>query len=219
MTETGWQAIGRVAAARRERLGLKQDDLAFYDGPGVATVGKFERAQQASFPLRTQHRLERALGWSRGTIEQFVAAYSEGDLDMADWERDLIEESIPDLGRPSIPATEVDEPELASAVEALAGILRLVESDRLGEAVRDAVSAMLPYLAVKGATALGLSLRQSHESTRGGDGNADAPAGGSAPNQVPASGPAEQPDEDYLGLAAHEEEFTIEQEQEGNEFP
>lgn len=54
---------------------------------------------------------------------------------------------------------------------------------------------------------------------KGGDGNADAPAGGSAPNKVPASGPAEQPDEDYLGLAAHEEDFTIEQEQEGDEFP
>ncbi len=98
----GWQMIGRIAKARRERLGLNQDELAAYGGPRVATVGKFERAAQPSFPLRTQHQIENALGWSRGTIEQYVSAREIESLDentFADWEVELVEENVPDMGR------------------------------------------------------------------------------------------------------------------------
>lgn len=174
MTDTGWQVIGRIAKERRERLGLKQDELALYEGPRVATVGKFERAAQANFPLRTQHQIEKALGWSRGSIEQFVSAYEDGDLDMSDWMHDLVEENIPDLSRPAIPSKEADDPEVTAAIEAIGGILRLVEPERLGDAVRDGVGAMLPYLVVSGPRplALGRALRD-HFPPEGGDGNAD----------------------------------------------
>lgn len=97
MEETGWMAIGRVAKARRERLGLKQDELANYGGPRVATVGKFERGAQASFPPRTQQQIERALGWPLGTIEDFVSAVDESVIETGEWEHELVSTNVPDL--------------------------------------------------------------------------------------------------------------------------
>lgn len=173
MEETGLQAIGRVAKARRERLGLNQDELAQYGGPKVATVGKFERAAAESFPLRTQHQVENALGWTRGTVEEFVLAFDEGVLEMGDWEHELVVENIPDLSRPTVLApADTDPHEVTQAVDALAGIARLLEPDRLADAVHDAVLAMLPYLSVTGATRLGRELRADHD-REGGDGNAE----------------------------------------------
>ncbi|WP_182377844.1 helix-turn-helix domain-containing protein [Nocardioides sp. WS12] len=173
MNENGLQAIGRVAKARRERLGLNQDELAQYGGPKVATVGKFERAAAESFPLRTQHQIENALGWTRGTVEEFAAAVDEGVLEMGDWEHELVVENIPDLSRPVVPAgADADPLEVSQAVEALAGIARLLEPDRLSDAVHDAVLAMLPYLSATGATRLGRDLRADHD-RKGGDGNAE----------------------------------------------
>jgi len=156
MTETGWQAIGRIAKARRERLGLKQDQLALYGGPAVATVGKFERAAQPTFPLRTQHQMEKALGWTRTTVEQVVNSIDEGALAAEDWEYDLIEENIPDLSRPAEPA--------GVGVDSFAAVFRLVPFERQEAAMRAAVRSLLDYI----------------EDPRGGEGHADASAGGSA---------------------------------------
>lgn len=144
MAETGWQAIGRIAKARRDRLGLNQDELALYGGPKVATVGKFERAAQPSFPLRTQHQFEKALGWGRGSIEQFVAAWDAGDLDTTDWEHDLVFEDIPDLSTTVPP--ENDDPEIAAAIEAIRVVIRLIDSPHRDEAMRLALQAMTPLL-------------------------------------------------------------------------
>lgn len=184
MTETGWQAIGRIAKARRERLGLNQDELAQYGGPRVATVGKFERAAQAKFPTRTQHQIETALGWSRGVIENFVGAWeeSEGRSDLLEqWDHDLIEEDIPDMGR-----TLVDESQapmraamgpLAGSVSMLQSVLRLVPNDRLDDAVRDALLAILPHLDAAGATRLGRELRIAFPPEGGDSGGDSAPIG------------------------------------------
>ena len=156
MADKGWSAIGRIAKARRERLGLKQDELALYGGPGVATVGKFERAAQASFPTRTQHQVENALGWSRTIVEQVVKSINDGSLTEEDWWHDLVEEEVPDLSRPAAPSsgTEVDE-----ALGAIRSVLRLLEVEKLDDAVRRALLAILPLLSVEGATKLGQGLR------------------------------------------------------------
>lgn len=177
MNETGWQAIGRIGKARRERLGLNQDELAHYGGPRVATVGKFERGV-ASFPLRTQHQIEKALGWSRGIIEQVVASIDEGQLTADDWEHDLVVEDVPDMSRPFTAPAE--DGSTTAPIEVFAQVFRLIEPERHDDALRAALLAVFPYLDVKGATHLGRALRDSFPAW-GGDGDADADAGGSAP--------------------------------------
>jgi transcriptional regulator with XRE-family HTH domain len=154
MTETGWQAIGRIAKARRERLQLKQEDLAAYGGPKVATVGKFERAAQERFPLRTQQQMERALGWSRGVIDEFVSAIDAGDLSpslVKDWEHDLIDEDLPDLT--PVPALsnpsflKIDDDELLVRVtRGFEAIMASISPPRRDAAFKAAVVAMTPFL-------------------------------------------------------------------------
>lgn len=169
MKETGWQAIGRIARERRERLGLKQEQLALYEGPGVSTVGKFERAAQASFPLRTQHQMEKALGWSRGTIEQFVAAFDAGQLDPDDWGHDLILEDVPDLDH-EVTGVDRDAADLARAAQTINSVLRYIDRDRLDDAVRATLHAIFPFLSSAGAADLGRDLRTAFPPF-GGDGD------------------------------------------------
>lgn len=178
MKETGWQVIGHIAKARRERLGLNQDELAQYGGPKVATVGKFERAAQESFPLRTQHQMENALGWARGTVEQVVNSIDDGSLTMEDWEHDLVVEDVPDMSRPVLPPTSDGDD--VEQLEAFASVFRLVPPELRDDALRAALVGVLPFLDNAGAKHLGQGLRSTFP-PRGGDGNADADAGGPAP--------------------------------------
>lgn len=190
MTETGWQTIGRIAKARRERLGLNQDELAQYGGPRVATVGKFERAAQSSFPLRTQHQMEKALGWSRGIIEQVVGSIDEGELDAEDWEHDLIVEDVPDMSRPVVPPAE--DGSTSEPIEAFAQVFRLIAEEQQDDALRAALVAVVPFLDSSGATHLGRGLR-----------SAFPPDGVSEPSTTTSD----------LAPAAHEEATSIEEEQ------
>lgn len=181
MTETGWQAIGRVAKARRERLGLDQADLALYDGPKVSTVGKFERATAKLSP-KTHQQIETALGWSRGVIDDFVTAFDEGDAHVQEWEHDLVFEDIPDLTRPlTTAAAETEGDAFAQAANTLERILRLIGPEHLDAALRTALIALLQFLSIESATELGRELRRDLP-PEGGDGDADsAESGGSAP--------------------------------------
>jgi transcriptional regulator with XRE-family HTH domain len=192
MTENGWQAIGRLAKARRERLGLNQDELAQYGGPRVATVGKFERAAQSNFPLRTQHQLEHALGWTRGTIENFVSAWDEEGADNADlvkqWQHDLVDDDIPDMGRPLVDETAAPMRAamgpLAGSVQMLESVLRLLPNARLDDAVRDALLAILPHLDTAGATRLGRELRLAFPPEGGEHGGKAAPMNAAAEDDL-----------------------------------
>lgn len=178
MTENGWQAIGRIAKERRERLGLRQDELAQYGGPRVSTVGKFERAAQESFPLRTQHQMEKALGWSRTIIEQVVSSIDSGELTAEDWEFDLVHEDVPDMSRGADDSDAIDAS--AGRLEGFAQVFSLIPAEARDEAMRAALLAIFPFLDARGASALGRELRDALP-PNGGDGNADADAGGSAP--------------------------------------
>ena len=174
MDETGWQAIGRIAKERRERLGLKQEELAQYEGPKVSTVGKFERATAAGFPLRTQHQMEKALGWDRGVIEEFVLAWDEGVIgasgrsDMDDWGLDLVRDNVPDMDRTPDGGRVVNI--IDEAAQTIASVLRYVPIDQLDAAVRSALVALLPHLSTDGAEKLGRDL------ARGPGNSDDAPA-------------------------------------------
>lgn len=55
--------------------------------------------------------------------------------------------------------------------------------------------------------------RDANEDSRGGDGDAEDSGRGSAPNQEPASGPANQPDQNDYELIADEQEHSLEDEQ------
>lgn len=200
MEENGWQAIGRIAKARRERLGLKQDELAHYGGPRVATVGKFERAAQDTFPTRTQHQIENALGWQRTIIEQVVNSINDGSLSAGDWEHDLIHEDVPDLSRPRVASGDRT---LDEALEALRSVLRLFEPEQLDHAVRQALLAIVPLLTDDSATRLANDLETLPRI--GGDGDADEP-GGSAPMRHLAV--AEQDEKDPLDEAEETERDT-----------
>lgn len=158
MTNIGWAAVGEIARKRRERLGLNQDQLALYGGPKVATVGKFERAAQENFPLRTQHQIEKALGWVRGTVEQVVGSINEGRLTLDDWEYDLVEEDVPDMSRPLAPVHEIpqDDPmadPLTMRLHTVRAILTLVPESRQEEAVQAALRTLLTFSDVATASA------------------------------------------------------------------
>lgn len=107
MNEHTWPTVGELVKRRRERLGLRQDELRALGGPGSATVGKIERAKQDGFPPRTQHQMERALGWPTGRIEELMFALAAGD-DVEDWVSLTVGADIPDLSKlPEVP--QVDE--------------------------------------------------------------------------------------------------------------
>lgn len=185
MTTEGWRAIGRIAKARRERLGLRQDELADYGGPKVATVGKFERGA-ATFPLRTQHQIEKALGWNRTIVEQVVNSIDEGALDEETWTHDLVVEDVPDMDRPREPN---EDRQVVEAVESFKAVLRLVDPVQRDEALRLALLAILPLISHEGAARLGEGLRTGHI-RGGGDGDADN-TGGSAPTRLRPVNPLE----------------------------
>jgi transcriptional regulator with XRE-family HTH domain len=98
-SDTAWKFLARVARARREFIGLSQEELVTYGGPGKSTVSKIERAAQQSYPSRTQQQLEKALGWDRGTFAEILrhadSTYFEefGESVLVDY----VEAPMPDL--------------------------------------------------------------------------------------------------------------------------
>ncbi|MCV2395967.1 hypothetical protein OEB99_16750 [Actinotalea sp. M2MS4P-6] len=106
--QRGWELLADFAAKRRRRLGLNQGDLKSRGGPGASTVGKIERAE-GPFPLRTQHALENALGWSRGGVELLLRAPSEPWFEdqFEDLMLQFVENNIPDMSAPPASTTPV----------------------------------------------------------------------------------------------------------------
>lgn len=95
MTDT-WRAVGRVIRQRRRWIGLSQEDLAQYGGPGKTTVGKIENGRMEPFTISAQQQVERVLGWPLGTIRSMHRLIPEfGDDDQ--WWADLVEATPPDL--------------------------------------------------------------------------------------------------------------------------
>lgn len=83
-------------------------------------------------------------------------------------------------------------------------LLLFTEQQLMDEIQRrmEATRALLRELVGDEGMELSGAMREIADIFRGGDGNADAPAGGSAPNQVPESGPADQPDRSRFTRAA-----------------
>lgn len=147
MIETGWQAIGRLARQRRERMGLRQDELSARGGPGVATVGKFERAAQARFAPATQHQIEAALGWEHGTVQHFVEEwdFADGQDAFPDWQHELIEGNLPAMGGDAEASPERISA-LSAYVHAFESLFSLVDPDLRDAALRAALLALMRYV-------------------------------------------------------------------------
>ena len=104
-SKAGSELLAQLAHDRRLRIGLKQDELALYGGPRVTTVGKIERGAMPAMAVRTQHQMENALGWRRGTVRDILIAPEQdwwgNEAVRYDFIESLIEDSIPDLSRPA----------------------------------------------------------------------------------------------------------------------
>lgn len=97
-SDQAWQFLARLVRERREYIGLSQEELVQYGGPGKSTVGKFENARQRSYPARTQQQMEKALGWERGSIRTLLELAEKHDEAMLEAiAADYIEEVLPDL--------------------------------------------------------------------------------------------------------------------------
>jgi len=131
MSETGWQVIAGLVAARRRRLGLKQEELRLHGGPAVSTVSKVERAAQANFPLRTQQQLEHALGWPAGTITDVIESVDvakDWDAIGPDWVNSLVNDNLPDLAADAGPGETVRRAVELSDAELLAELTHRVRT-------------------------------------------------------------------------------------------
>lgn len=66
------RALGPLVRARREELGLSQEDLAAIGGPSTTTVSKIENGEAKAIRHRTALDLDRALGWRMGSTEDVL---------------------------------------------------------------------------------------------------------------------------------------------------
>lgn len=104
ITDESWKFLGNVVKARREFIGLSQEDLALYGGPKKTTVSKLERGAEPHPGIRSQQAIERVLGWERGTIREILAlSVSDDAIEREVCARDFIEDELPDLTAPLSP--------------------------------------------------------------------------------------------------------------------
>lgn len=88
---TGWRLVGELVRQRRERMGLRQEDMPH--GPSSATLRKVEHGD-TPVPARTQHRLEASLGWDRGDIERALRIHDEPWWANDEMRRDYVREMV-----------------------------------------------------------------------------------------------------------------------------
>lgn len=69
LTQADFQRVGRLVKQARESLGLSHADVRALGGPSVATQRDIESGKQSDYRLSSTWPLERALGWSAGSIQ------------------------------------------------------------------------------------------------------------------------------------------------------
>lgn len=73
------QRVHDSMTARRDELGMSQQDLANAAGVGLSSVGRLERGQIIA--PKIEKRIEEALGWRRGSIDAIRAGREPTLLD------------------------------------------------------------------------------------------------------------------------------------------
>lgn len=94
----GWPALGQVAYARRQRLGLSHRAVTDRGGPGVSTQRTIEQHQgdetNRSITARTLGKLDYALAWPPGTADCLVRGNDPNAMQRWD---DFVSISITDI--------------------------------------------------------------------------------------------------------------------------
>lgn len=75
-----WQRLAARAVARRTSLGMTQQDVQAAGGPAVATIRHIEGANKTRYRGTILGRLEIALRWTPGSVEQILAGGEPGIL-------------------------------------------------------------------------------------------------------------------------------------------
>jgi transcriptional regulator with XRE-family HTH domain len=70
---TKWIKVAAAVKARREELNLSQADLTIFGGPSGYTISQVENARARGYRAATLARLETALDWRHGTIDEMLA--------------------------------------------------------------------------------------------------------------------------------------------------
>lgn len=86
MPNENWERLGRFVKERREKMGLTQLDVQKAGGPSAAKQREIENGRTDVLSLSKRRDLERALGWTAGSID---AALKGGDPDPADHPRQV----------------------------------------------------------------------------------------------------------------------------------
>lgn len=73
-TTPGWALLAHVVRARRQRLGLNQNDITGDEGPSFSTIQTVERGNRA-ISRRNLAKLNDRLSWPPGTAECLVHAH------------------------------------------------------------------------------------------------------------------------------------------------
>lgn len=68
-----YDRLGERIRTRREALGLTQAQAASSGGVSLPVWGVLERAERDSYRTATYRAVERALGWSHGSVEAILA--------------------------------------------------------------------------------------------------------------------------------------------------
>lgn len=97
MTDVNWKTVGGIVQERRRWIGLSQEDLQQYGGPGKTSVSKIERGVMAPFTVPAQQQLERVLGWPRGAIRDMYSALERSGANGETIGVEYVEMPPPDL--------------------------------------------------------------------------------------------------------------------------
>lgn len=113
-SEQAWAFLAEIVRARREHIGLSQEDIKDAGGPGKSTVSKIERAAQHGYPQRTYRQIEQALGWSWGAASEVLRAADEPNFEdhRSTIAHDLIEGDMPAVSAPARTAADLTDDEL-----------------------------------------------------------------------------------------------------------
>ncbi|CAN7193450.1 helix-turn-helix transcriptional regulator [Knoellia sp. LjRoot47] len=96
-----WKTIGNIVRWRRKQVGITQEQVAEYGGPGKTTMGKIENGRMEPFPAEAQQDLEKVLGWKFGRIRELHSLLMEFGEEIAEEEMapEGAIEALPDLAR------------------------------------------------------------------------------------------------------------------------
>lgn len=75
------EKLGNRVRARRDEMGLSQQDFADLAGVGVNTVIRMERGEFAQKRARTWAKVEAALNWPGGYFDDYLAGNVDDDLE------------------------------------------------------------------------------------------------------------------------------------------